>query len=161
MACSTKASNSASLRLATSRSLLKWRGAGIRGDEPHHGRWRVRRAISAAEELWIWAGVRSWSSRFGGGDGKGVIAEASDEGAVAEAGNQVEPFAERLDVAAMASMVATSQRSICDTRLGVTPMALASWAWVRPWRLQPSARRYRLCRTMGIGIRCLRSSSVC
>jgi hypothetical protein len=46
-----------------------------RGDWGHqhlHGRWRVRRAGSGP-------GVRSWSCRFSGGDGEGVVAEAGDE----------------------------------------------------------------------------------
>ena len=46
------------------------------------------------------AGVQSWSRRFGGGDGEGVVAEAGDE---------VEFAAEGLHVAT-ASMVASSPR---------------------------------------------------
>src|SRR5215470_2837743 len=79
MACSTKASNSASLRPATSRSLLKWRGAGIWGVTIRTDAGGGAGAAGAAEELWTGAGVRSWSRRFGGGDGEGVVAEAGDE----------------------------------------------------------------------------------
>src|SRR5215470_18248561 len=79
MACSTKASNSASLRPATSRSLLKWRGAGIWGVTIRTDAGGGAGAAGAAEELWTGAGMRGWSRRFGGGDGEGVVAEAGDE----------------------------------------------------------------------------------
>lgn len=80
--------------------------------------------------------AESFPRRFGGGDGEGVVAEAGDE---------VEPSAERLHVAGEG--VDGSQVAALDPGdpAGVTPMAWASWVWVRPWCLRSSASRWPPC----------------
>ena len=73
---------------------------------------------------------------------------------VAEAGDQFEPSAECLDVAG--DGVDSGDFAALDLgyRPGVMPMASASWAWVRPWRLRSSASRYPLWRAMSTLRRC-------